>query len=189
MVTTVGSYALPALLPFIPAERLKPFTQLFYAPIIQVCVGIRDARGLDFPLSVVWYPARNRNVCLESSSRHHASVGAPEGGALLLILHRRCPSYRLFAEERRRDSSDRIGSLPLDARKYPSDVQPDFIRIFRHQHAIPQYWSDSGERFRRSRNYKTNTRDWCWLVTCATVLVWVTASIKALRLLKHGNKI
>lgn len=25
------------------------------------------------PLSVVWYPARNRNVCLESSSRHHAS--------------------------------------------------------------------------------------------------------------------
>ena len=32
--------------------------------------------------------------------------------------------------------------------KYPSDVQPDLIRIFRHEHAIPQYWSDSGERFR-----------------------------------------
>ena len=73
VVTTVGSYALSALLPFIPAERLKPFTQLFYAPIIQVCVGIRDARGWTSPLSVVWYPARNRNVCLESSSRHHAS--------------------------------------------------------------------------------------------------------------------
>lgn len=29
--------------------------------------------GWTSPLSVVWYPARNRNVCLESSSRHHAS--------------------------------------------------------------------------------------------------------------------
>ena len=31
--------------------------------------------------------------------------------------------------------------------KYPADMQPDLLRIFRHEHAIPQYWSDSGERF------------------------------------------
>ena len=32
--------------------------------------------------------------------------------------------------------------------KYPAGVEPDLIRIFRHERAIPQYWSDSGERFK-----------------------------------------
>ena len=32
--------------------------------------------------------------------------------------------------------------------KYPAGVEPDLIRIFRHERAIPQYGSDSGERFK-----------------------------------------
>lgn len=31
--------------------------------------------------------------------------------------------------------------------KFPVDVEPDMIRIFRHPHAIPQYELSSGERF------------------------------------------
>ena len=31
--------------------------------------------------------------------------------------------------------------------KFPIDVQPDMIRIFRHPRAIPQYELSSGERF------------------------------------------
>ena len=31
--------------------------------------------------------------------------------------------------------------------KYPADMEPDLLHIFRHTHAIPQYWSDSGLRF------------------------------------------
>ena len=34
-------------------------------------------------------------------------------------------------------------------------MQPDLIRIFRHERAIPQYWSDSGERFRRIEELQT----------------------------------
>ena len=31
--------------------------------------------------------------------------------------------------------------------KFPSNVEPDLIRIFRHRRAIPQYEVTSGERF------------------------------------------
>ena len=31
--------------------------------------------------------------------------------------------------------------------KFPSHVEPDLIRIFRHRRAIPQYEASSGERF------------------------------------------
>lgn len=83
VVTTVGSYALPALLPFIPAERLKPFTQLFYAPIIQVCVGIRDARGLDFPAFGGLVPSKEQKRVLGILFPSSCFEGrAPEGGAL-----------------------------------------------------------------------------------------------------------
>ena len=49
IVTTVGAYALPDLLPFIDSERMQKMTSLFYAPIILVSLGIKDARGLVRP--------------------------------------------------------------------------------------------------------------------------------------------
>ena len=31
--------------------------------------------------------------------------------------------------------------------KFPEETEPDMIRIFRHEHAIPQYEQSSGSRF------------------------------------------
>ena len=148
VVTTVGAYALPSLLPFIPAERLKPFSQLFYAPIIQVCVGIRDTKGLDFPAFGGLVPSKEQKrvlgILFPSSCFEHR---APEGGALYsyFIGGARHTDYLL-------KSDDEIRQIVLDEfhtmLKYPVGVEPDLIRIFRHERAIPQYWSDSGERFR-----------------------------------------
>ena len=148
VVTTVGAYALPSLLPFIPAERLKPFTQLFYAPIIQVCVGIRDTKGLGFPAFGGLVPSKEQKrvlgILFPSSCFEHR---APEGGALYsyFIGGARHMDYML-------KSDDEIRQIVLDEfhamLKYPVGVEPDLIRVFRHERAIPQYWSDSGERFR-----------------------------------------
>ena len=47
-------------------------------------------------------------------------------------------------------SDDEIRDLVVDAfhsmLHYPHDVEPDMIRIFRHERAIPQYGIDSGAR-------------------------------------------
>ena len=148
VVTTVGAYALSSLLPFIPAERLKPFTQLFYAPIIQVCVGIRDAMGLDFPAFGGLVPSKEQKRVLGILFPSSCFEGrAPEGGAL----------YSYFIGGARhtdylQKSDEEIRQIVLDEfhamLKYPAGVEPDLIRIFRHERAIPQYWSDSGERFK-----------------------------------------
>lgn len=147
VVTTVGAYALPALLPFIPEAQMQKMSNLFYAPIIQVILGVKNARGLDFPAFGGLVPSKEQKrvlgILFPSSCFEQR---CPEGGAL----------YSYFIGGARhtdylQKSDDEIREITLEAfhsmLKYPADMQPDLLRIFRHEHAIPQYWSDSGERF------------------------------------------
>ena len=147
VVTTVGAYALPALLPFIPEAQMQKMSNLFYAPIIQVILGVKNARGLDFPAFGGLVPSKEQKrvlgILFPSSCFEHR---CPDGGAL----------YSYFIGGARhtdylQKSDDEIREIALEAfhsmLKYPADMQPDLLRIFRHEHAIPQYWSDSGERF------------------------------------------
>ena len=147
VVTTVGAYALPALLPFIPEAQMQKMSSLFYAPIIQVILGVKNARGLDFPAFGGLVPSKEQKrvlgILFPSSCFEQR---CPDGGAL----------YSYFIGGARhtdylQKSDDEISEIALEAfhsmLKYPADMQPDLLRIFRHEHAIPQYWSDSGERF------------------------------------------
>ena len=147
VVTTVGAYALPALLPFIPEVQMQKMSNLFYAPIIQVILGVKNARGLDFPAFGGLVPSKEQKrvlgILFPSSCFEQR---CPDGGAL----------YSYFIGGARhtdylQKSDDEIREITLEAfhsmLKYPADMQPDLLRIFRHEHAIPQYWSDSGERF------------------------------------------
>lgn len=147
VVTTVGAYALPALLPFIPEAQMQKMSNLFYAPIIQVILGVKNARGLDFPAFGGLVPSKEQKrvlgILFPSSCFEQR---CPDGGAL----------YSYFIGGARhtdylQKSDDEIREITLEAfhsmLKYPADMQPDLLRIFRHENAIPQYWSDSGERF------------------------------------------
>ena len=147
VVTTVGAYALPAWLPFIPEAQMQKMSNLFYAPIIQVILGVKNARGLDFPAFGGLVPSKEQKrvlgILFPSSCFEQR---CPDGGAL----------YSYFIGGARhtdylQKSDDEIREITLEAfhsmLKYPADMQPDLLRIFRHEHAIPQYWSDSGERF------------------------------------------
>ena len=149
VVTTVGAYALPALLPFIPEAQMQKMSSLFYAPIIQVILGVKNARGLDFPAFGGLVPSKEQKRVLGILFPFPSSCfeqRCPDGGAL----------YSYFIGGARhtdylQKSDDEIREITLEAfhsmLKYPADMQPDLLRIFRHEHAIPQYWSDSGERF------------------------------------------
>ena len=146
VITTVGAYELPQLLPFIPEAELRPVSQLFYAPVIQVCVGIRDAGQLVYPAFGGLVPNKEQKQVLGILFPSECFAGrAPEGGAL----------YSCFIGGARHQdylhkSDDDIRTIVLDAfhnmLKYPDHIEPDMIRIFRHQHAIPQDGVDSGAR-------------------------------------------
>ncbi len=147
VITTVGAYALPQLLPFIEEEEMKKMSGLFYAPIIQVSLGVKDAHGLDIPAFGGLVPSKEGKrvlgILFPSSCFQNR---APEGGAL----------YSYFIGGARhtdylQKTDDEIREIALEAfhsmLKYPAGMEPDLLRIFRHTHAIPQYWSDSGLRF------------------------------------------
>lgn len=148
VVTTVGAYALPQLLPFVEKELMQKISNLFYAPIIQVVVGVKDARGMECPAFGGLVPHKEHQRVLGILFPSSCFGGrAPEGGALYsyFIGGARHTEYMQKTDEE-------IREIVLDAfhrmLKYPADSQPDLIRIFRHERAIPQYWSDSGERFK-----------------------------------------
>lgn len=148
VITTVGAYALPALLPFVAPEQMAPVSKLYYAPVIQVCVGVRNTGSINYAAFGGLVPSKEQKQVLGILFPSACFVQrAPEGGAL----------YSYFMGGARhtdylQKSDAEIRSMVRDAfhsmLKYPVNVEPDMIRIFRHERAIPQYGADSGERFK-----------------------------------------
>ena len=146
VITTVGAYALPELLPFVDQALMHPISSLYYAPVIQVCVGVRDAGSHRMPAFGGLVPSCEQQKVLGILFPSECFVQrVPEGGAL----------YSYFMGGARhtdymQKSDEEIRQMVLDSfhtmLKYPADVDPDLIRIFRHERAIPQYRSDSGLR-------------------------------------------
>lgn len=147
VVTTTGAYTLPALLPFIPEDEMNKISNLPYAPVVQISVGVRNTGNLLFnafgglvpscekkEVLGILYPA----ACFDNR--------APKEGAL----------FSFFIGGVKQVALTRLNDPELKALiirefhamlKFPLHVQPDMIRIFRHPRAIPQYELSSGERF------------------------------------------
>lgn len=146
VVTTVGAYALPELLPFIDQALMHPISSLYYAPVIQVCVGVRHAGSHPMPAFGGLVPSCEHQKVLGILFPSDCFVQrAPDGGAL----------YSYFLGGARHadymeKSDEEIRQMVLESFHtmlgYPADVEPDLLRIFRHERAIPQYRSDSGLR-------------------------------------------
>ncbi|WP_278623528.1 protoporphyrinogen oxidase [Parabacteroides gordonii] len=147
VVTTTGAYALPELLPFIAEEDMNKISNLKYAPVVQASVGIRNTGKLRFNAFGGLVPSCEQKdvlgilfpaACFDNR--------APKEGAL----------FSFFIGGVKHEKLTRLEDNELKALiihefhamlKFPIDVQPDMIRIFRHPRAIPQYELSSGERF------------------------------------------
>jgi oxygen-dependent protoporphyrinogen oxidase len=146
VITTVGAYALPDLLPFIAKEEMNKISNLPYAPMVEVAVGIKNTEGIRF----------NAFGGLVPTCEHKDVLGilfpsacfqerAPENGALLTFYvgGMRKPYLTQLTDKELEELIRKELHLML---KFPASVEPDLIRIFRHSHAIPQYDLNTGER-------------------------------------------
>lgn len=148
VITTTGAYALPGLLPFINKKEMDKISNLQYAPVVQISVGIRNTGGLNFNAFGGLVPSCEKKEVLGILFPSACFDGrAPEGGALFSFFIggvkqtelTKWPDHEL----------EKLILYQLHAMlKFPPDIQPDMIRIFRHPRAIPQYELSSGERFR-----------------------------------------
>ena len=148
VVTTCGAYALPELLPFIPKEDIGQISNLHYAPIIQASVGFHNTHGLQFGAFGGLVPSKEKRDVLGILFPSACFVGrSPEEGALFsfFIGGVRHADMLDWSDEKLKDMILKNIHSML---KFPTDAQPDLIKIHRHQKAIPQYEKSSEARFR-----------------------------------------
>lgn len=147
VVTTCGAYALPDILPFIPADEMRKISSLVYAPVIQIGVGIKDVERHHYKAFGALIPSKEKKDVLGILFPSACFAGrSPEAGETLafFIGGIRHPEMLEWSDEKLTALvNDSLHSLL----KYPASVKAEHIRIYRHKHAIPQYQETSDERY------------------------------------------
>ena len=148
VVTTSGAYALPSLLPFVNQEDINIISQLSYAKVIQIAVALKKDSLKDKYISFgglipkkeskdllgVLFPS----FCFEKRSPIACSLLAVYMGGV-----KRPDLYNLSDYEIENLVKNNLADM-FEINEW--DIE--FMDIFRHSHAIPQYEISSGDRFK-----------------------------------------
>jgi len=144
LVSTAGGYALPEILTFIPPAELDPILSLNYAGVVQVAAGYSRWTGTPLDAFGGLVPSREKRQILgilfpSAIFRERA----PEGGALLSVFLGGTRNRELITK-----SDEEITDIALgEIRKtLGAEGEPDLLKVFRYEKAIPQYEISSGER-------------------------------------------
>lgn len=147
VVTTCPAYALPSLLPFISKEHMEAISNLRYAPVVQIGVGIKQVKGHQWRAFGGLVPSKENQRVLGILFPSACFDGrAPQEGATLAYFMggMRHPEYINKTDEELAAIVDDTLHTMLG---YPADIHADTMRIYRHERAIPQYELSSQQRF------------------------------------------
>ncbi len=146
VITTCGSYSLPEILPFVEPELMNQVNNLKYAPMIEVCVGVKDTLGGDYKAFGGLVPTIEKKKVLGILFPSACFSGrAPEGGALFTYFIGGVKHAEML-EKSDSEITSIVEEVFHDMLKFPNTSKPDLIKIFRHKTAIPQYELSTGER-------------------------------------------
>jgi oxygen-dependent protoporphyrinogen oxidase len=148
VILTTGAHKLSQLLPFVAPEEMRIISSMRYAKVIEVAIGFKkwEGRKLDgFGGLIPFKEGRDLLGVLFLSA--FLSGRAPLGGALFTVFMggiRRPDIYKKTDQE----------ILATIEREFTELTgvdyfQPELLRIFRHEWAIPQYERSSGDRLRK----------------------------------------
>jgi protoporphyrinogen/coproporphyrinogen III oxidase len=145
VISTVGAHGLRRLFPFFPVKQLDMLSGLEYARIVQVVLGFKNWQGANIKAFGGLVPGReNRKVLGILFTSSFLKDRAPEGGALLNVFMggARHPEYYTLDDQHILE----LVEEEVKAMMRLTEFSPDFVRIFRYRHAIPQYGADSAQR-------------------------------------------
>lgn len=147
VVTTCGAYSLPELLPFVDAETMKDLSNLYYAPVVQVGVGMNDCGNNQWLAFGGLVPSREKKQILGILFPSACFEGrCPERGAAMayFIGGARHPEMLKKTDA---EFETLVNDYLCEMLKFPAGTKADEIRVFRHERAIPQYEASSDARF------------------------------------------
>jgi protoporphyrinogen/coproporphyrinogen III oxidase len=150
-ITTTGTHEIPSILPFLRDDEKQKITDLIYAKVVQIAVGYNKWRGIPLRAFGGLVPScENRDILGILFLSAFLKNRAPKGGALLSIFVggiRNPDMVNLKDEE-----IIKLVTPELQRMMMVPDCKPDLLRIFKHQHAIPQYGASTGERLQTVKN-------------------------------------
>ena len=147
IITTTGAYTLPALLPFVPKERWSgSVTCIMHRSYRPASGSATPVHYASMRLEAWFLPVRKKDVLGILFPSACFTGRAPEEGALFsfFIGGVKHADLTTWPEE---ELKALIRHELHTMLKFPEETEPDMIRIFRHEHAIPQYEQSSGSRF------------------------------------------
>lgn len=147
VITTTGGYTLAELLPFIDKKEIEPISKLYYAPVIQVSVGINhtEKEGVHNSFGGLVPSCEKKEILGILFPSACFTNRAPKNKALysFFIGGVRHPD---FLQKSDNEIKHLITESLRSMLNIPEASSPDIIRIFRHEKAIPQYDIYSQER-------------------------------------------
>lgn len=145
VISTVDSLSFPNIFPFLTSSERQCFSSLRFAKVVQVAVGFERWNGKPLTAFGGLVPHVEKKDLLGVLFPSALFSGrAPEGGALLSLFLGGIRRPDVF------DMSDNairsIVQNTLEEMLQCND-QPDLLRIFRYERAIPQYEQSSAKRW------------------------------------------
>lgn len=145
VISTIGGYALPVLLPFVDEKWMESLAETTYAGVIQVAVGYKNWTGKKLDAFGGLLPTtENRNILGILFPSAIFTNRAPEGGALLSVFLGGVNKPDIFAK-----NDEEIKQIINEELRITMkiDTVPDLVHIHRYQHAIAQYDIKTGKRY------------------------------------------
>jgi protoporphyrinogen/coproporphyrinogen III oxidase len=146
VITTTGATSLTSLLQFIPKSLLQPVTDLNYARVVQVAAGFTNWEGIAINAFGGLIPSKENRQALGILFPSSIFDGrAPEGGALLSVFLGGIKRPNLVSK-----TDEEIKAIARDeiCTTLQACNEPDLLRVFRYEHAIPQYEKSTGDRLK-----------------------------------------
>lgn len=153
VVSALPAHALPNTLPFIRTDLLERITDINYSPVVQVVLGYRDARGLNFDAFGALMPSSEEQKLLGILNLSACFPDrVPKGGAVLscFLGGSRAPSLVSSPEQELVDLC-----LARIKAYFDYTTKPDIVQIFRHPRAIPQYEISTESRLQAAQEVQT----------------------------------
>jgi protoporphyrinogen/coproporphyrinogen III oxidase len=147
VISTVGAHALPTLMPFLGDRLLRPMADLVYAKVVLVTLGFDKWEGIPLNAFGGLVPSVEKREILGVLFTSSFFEGrAPKDGALLSVFlgGMRQP----YIPEMNDDQIMAIVEREICATMSLDDFNPSLVKIFRYNHAIPQYGASSEQRLK-----------------------------------------
>lgn len=147
IITTVGAHALPNMLDFIDENEMKHIANVNYAKVVQVAIAV-DKKAIKpdlYSFGGLIPQKENRKILGVLFPSFCFNDRAPQNGCILAMYLGGMKHPELFGL-----SDDKITELAQSELKELFDIKQSdiqFMHIFRHPYAIPQYEKSSKERF------------------------------------------